>query len=411
MNKKKKFKILLIQLLLLVVAIVGILIYITTQQQQVQIYEFSRTIKFDNVNYAVTANDIKAVKVLAADVKSNNINDANSIIGKYIVGDVYVDTPVTTDQLSVDPPVTTTDVLKAEAAYKKITIPITYQTSFAGDLKSGDHVDLAFVNTDSGETTSRTTTMNKEAQTTSTQAVNTQTTSLKYTTAKIFLQDIAVYQVYAADGSVYVRKETDPTTLHQYNGELAQAGSTGTTEQQTNYAAPAYAVLSVTGPQYEEITARMYMGIVQLVGRFEGSQNNDTSGYIVAKNGDAVIYAGEGTLEENPQLISGTEAETQPGAQDVKKTGIYSFIQDLAKIQMTDEQREKYASIYTRYSSIMNKVYGAGWESDNPDAKSLNDITSAITPGDETTVALVNGFKTDLDSLAKELRGDAVTMP
>lgn len=398
MNKKKKVRVLIIQLVVLFVAIVAILIWISTEKKEITVYDFARTIQYnEKANYQITQDDIVQSTIMQADIKPEYITNADEILGKYLTGDAYKGSHILSKQLSTDPPYIDKNSVASEADLRKIYLPINYASGFAGDIKAGDVVDLLFQDENTGKVTDDTTKVTSQPE-----------GSIKYSSAKIFMQNLSVYQVYTSDGNVYVRKETDPMTLGLYNGELANGGSVGNEEgSQQNNAAPAFVALAVTAPQYEEIASRLKMGTVTMVGRFGGSQDIETNGYLVAKGDTADIYVGEGTLEKDIELFDTTQI-IEPTQIELPK--LYTFIRDLSKVKMTDDQRQRYASVYTRYSTYMSSFYGPDWESNSPDTITMDDISAKITPDEASSNAFMS-FKTDLEVLSKELRGNQVVLP
>ncbi|WP_373262075.1 hypothetical protein [Hungatella hathewayi] len=396
MNKKKKVRVLIIQLVVLFLAIIATLVWISSEKEEVTVYDFARTIQYnDKANYQLTNDDIAPATILKADVKTEYVTNKDEILGKYLTGDAYKDSHILSKQLSTDPPYIDKNSVASEVDLRKIYIPITYATAFAGDIKSGDIVDLLFQDENTGKATDDTTKVTSQPE-----------GSIRYSSAHIFMQGLSVYQVYTNDGAVYVRRETDPMTLGVYHGELANGGSVGNEEDAQEYAAPSYVALAVTAQQYEEIASRLKMGTVTLVGRFGGSQDIDTNGYLVAKGDTADIYVGQGTLEKDIELFDSTQKiETV-----VEIPKLYTFIRDLSKVKMSDEQRQKYASVYTRYSSYMSSMYGTNWESNSPDSITMDEI-AAYTTDDEASQNAFLSFKSDLETLAKELRGNQVVLP
>lgn len=395
MNKKKKIVTLIAQLIAIGVAVIALFFWISTQQEEVTIYDYARTIQFnEKSNYQLKSSDLVAVQLMAADMKPEYVIDQNDIIGKYITGDVFQGSHVIKSQLQSDPPYVDKGNLTDEQELRKITIPITYATALAGDIKHGDIVDLLFLDENNGKATEDTEAVTSEEQ-----------GKITYASARIFMQNLTVYQVYDAKGGVYNRKETDPMTLGLYGGELANGGSVGTQEEK-DYNAPAFVTLAVTASQYEEIVARLQMGTIQLVGRFGGSVDMQTNGYLVAKGDTADIYVGQGTLEKDIELFD----SSQPVQAIDELPGLYTFIRDLSKVQMTDNQRQRYASVFTQYSNYMSSIYGSNWESNNPDKVTMDAISLRVVT-DESTSAIFLKFKTNLETLAKELRGNQVVLP
>ena len=51
MNKKKKIKVLIVQLVVLVVAIIATLFWISSEKKEVTVYDYSRTIQFNDKRF------------------------------------------------------------------------------------------------------------------------------------------------------------------------------------------------------------------------------------------------------------------------------------------------------------------------------------------------------------------------
>lgn len=401
MTKKKKMIVLIVELVALLIAILALWFWVTSEKKEITIYNYARTIQFnDHSNYQIKDTDITEGKLMAADVTSEYVINKEDIIGKYITGDVFKDAHVLSSQLSADPPYVDKGNSTPEAELRKIYLPISYAEGFAGNIKAGDTVDLLFLDSNSGVTTEDTEQISSQEQ---------GKASIQYASAKIFMQNISVYQVYTADGSVYQRKETDPLTLGVHNGELTGEAidNGGQQEQQEQGNPPAFVALAVTSAQFEEIASRQELGKIKLVGRYEGSDDQDTNGYTTAKGDTAELFAGEGTLEKDIELFDETQTITNEPAATPK---LYTFIRNLSKVQMTDDQRTRYASVYTKYADYMSTIYGPNWESNNPDTVSMDDIAGNACV-DESSSTIFAQFKSELETLAKELRGNQVNLP
>ena len=399
MNRKRKFQVLALLLLALLVGIIALAAWIGSAKKSVTIYDFSRTIQYDEKsNYALTGADLVPTEILAADVKEEYIIDPQEVIGKYITGTAYKGQHVVKNQVQTDPTYVEVTGLSELAEYRKIYIPISYKSGFAGDIKSGQIVDLMFTETGTGLTTDRTSGLLGSEN------------GLNYAHTQIFMQNIPVYQVYTADGSVYTRKTTDPETLNKFQGTNASALK-GEDGQEVNTAEPAYVALTVTVPQYEEISARMMYGTVSLVSRFENSMDQESNGYLLIKDGYANIFAGEGNLEFDHNVgeileeidASSTPMNTHPS--------IYTFLRRLAMFSMTEDQSERYKSIDKRYTDFMTKAVGSNWQYSDPDSVTDEDILNSIEHDDEELLNRFITWKLEVEALAKELMGSNVVLP
>lgn len=394
MNKKKKLRVLIVQLVLMFAAILALVIWIANEKKEVTIYDYARSIEYnEKANYAITAADIKEATILAADVKDTYIQNKDEVIGRYITTSVYKDEHISKKELSKDPTYNDKNAVSELADFRKIYLDINFKSAFAGDIEAGDTVDLMFTDNGSGMPTERVSSL-----------AGTQN-GVNYVQSRIFMQNIPVYQVYK-NGSVYKKVETDPATLGKFQGENSMSGDPNA---QQSAGAPDQVALTVTAKQYEEISSRMQMGTVSLVSRFDESQDVDTNGYVVVKGNAANIYAGEGNLEYDTGITS--EVSETASAVETKLPALYSFIKDLGKISMTDDQKQRYYSVYTRYSELMEASQGTEWEINNPDSITMEMLQNSIDTSNEDAVNAFMIFKSDLDKLAKELRGNNVLLP
>lgn len=403
MNRRKRYKSLVTMFILLAVGVSALIIWVKTAKKSIVIYDFSRTIEYDDKsNYALTQTDLVATEILAADAKPEYVIDPSTVIGKYITGTCYKGQHVMSQQVQKDPTYVEVTGLSELAEYRKIYLPISYQSGFAGDIRSGQSVDLMFTETGTGFSSDRTNGLLGSEN------------GINYAHTKIFMQNVPVYQVYTEDGDVYVRKTTDPETLNQLQGRNAATLSDEPASNKEKKPGPAYVALTVTVPQYEEISARQMYGTISLVSRFENSTDQDSNGYLMVKDGYADIFAGEGNLEYDHNVSefmdNNQEPETTEG-QEPARASIYRFLRRMAMFSMTEEQSERYKSIDRRYSEFMVKTVGEGWENQNPELYTDEHIQAAI-PNDDT--AMQQNFlqwKIDVETLAKELMGSNVVLP
>lgn len=397
---KKNAKLMVVFIVLIVIAAILGYVWVNGQIRETEIYEWSRSIQFDETqNYKVAEGDLQVARLMQADVKEDYITDPAAIVGKYLTRDVSAGSPVVSGQLSPDPIV----VMQAEAneelaEMRKYYLSVNgYGDTFAGDISAGDVVDLLFMFNNSGMTDEQTKDLDNASS------------GIEYANAKIFMQNLSVYQVYDANGEVYTKKITDPLTLNRYQQTGGLYGGPNE-EAQKEIGSPAYVALAVTPEQYEEIATRQKLGKVSLVSRYSASQDKDTEGYILIKTSGAKLYAGNGILESDPELLLNSEVkeEKQPAA---IRPALYTFIKDFAKINMNEEERTKYNSIYTRLAEYMTALNGTEWEVNSPQDVTLENIQSSIDTEDTAAVNAFFTFKNDVASLARELRGNDVILP
>lgn len=398
MNKKRKIQILVLLLAALAVGIIALAAWIGSAKKSVTVYDFSRTIQYDEKsNYALTSADLEPTEILAADVKEEYVTNPQEVIGKYITGTAYKGQHIIKHQVQTDPTYVEVTGLSELAEYRKIYIPVSYKSGFAGDIKSGQFVDLMFTESGTGLTTDRTSGLLGSEN------------GLNYAHAKIFMQNIPVYQVYTADGSVYNKKTTDPETLNKFKGNNA-ATLKGEEQSEQNTGEPAYVALTVTVPQYEEISVRMMYGTISLVSRFENSADQTSDGYLIIKDGYANIYAGDGNLEFDHNVASYLDSGNKNDVTNTRPS-IYSFLRRMAMVSMTDAQYERYKSIDKRYSEFMTRVNGSNWQNLDPDSVTDQAILNSIEQTDEELLNTFIVWKMDVEELAKELMTDKVVLP
>ena len=152
--------------------------------------------------------------------------------------------------------------------YRKISIPVSYETSVAGEIEKGDKIDLVYIGDAKGATDSG-------------------------SYAKTFMQDVLVYSVTTGDGFEYVSHS------HLKKSESAAAISEdgSTTISSEDITAPALVTIAVPINQAEEILARLEQGTVKILGRFDESEYTNTPGYVFGTSSPESIYAGEKNLE------------------------------------------------------------------------------------------------------------------
>lgn len=152
--------------------------------------------------------------------------------------------------------------------YRKITIPVSYETSVAGEIEKGDKVDLVFVG-------------------------DVESTTGDGSYAKTIMQDVLVYSVTTGEGFEYVshshmkKSETYGTTSEDGSSTIAAEDMT----------APTLVTLAVPLNQAEEILARLEKGSIKILGRFEESEYTSSPGFVLGALNPSLIFAGEKNVE------------------------------------------------------------------------------------------------------------------
>lgn len=238
----------------------GVYLYTQNQIKPTTAYEFSRDIP---VNTKIEATDLKEVKVPKSAITDKMVLNPDEILGKYNNTKVYEGEYVIknnlVDKKDIDP-FESMDLTK----YRLITIPANYESALGGNIKRGDSIDLIYV----GQVSKG----NKE-----------------FSYSKTIMKNVLVYSTNTDDGYKYVNK------AENVKGETYDSSQDDTTSEQTGDLGSI--TLAVTLQQAEEISSRMKTGSIQIVGRFDESQDYNTSGYV---NGDyAKVFSGKGNAETN----------------------------------------------------------------------------------------------------------------
>lgn len=157
--------------------------------------------------------------------------------------------------------------------YRKISLPVSYETALSGEIKRGDRVDLAYI----GEVETQSNTISGEA-----------------TYSNIFLQNVLVHSVTTKDGFEFVgHSEIRKSQLTTGDGEVEDLNSIDYEE------GIAIVTLAVPIENIEEILARDEKGIIRVVGRYEESVDKDSPGYLIGVNGNNPLFAGNKKIENS----------------------------------------------------------------------------------------------------------------
>ena len=245
--KKNKLAFTLIQAGLLVVFAGGFLFLTKTQVKPTTVYEFSRDIPSKTV---ITDGDLVKVAIPSDAVTSSMVQSKKDIVGKALTSDAFKGQYIIEQQLvnkeKIDP------FKKMDLTnYRKISIPVKMETAVGGNLKKGDKVDLTFIKKGTAE--------DKNVS-----------SGNEFTYAKTFLQDVLVYNVVDDGGRRYV----DQTEGNELKGDEDSNKPNKSGELKI-------ITLAVTSQQAEEVYARLEAGKIGIVGRFDGSSDNNTKGYTV----------------------------------------------------------------------------------------------------------------------------------
>lgn len=152
--------------------------------------------------------------------------------------------------------------------YRKISIPVSYETSVAGEIEKGDKIDLVFVG-------------------------NVESLTGEGSYAKTIMQEVLVYSVTTGEGFEYVSHS------HLKKSEsfdaISSDGSTAISAD--DITAPTLVTIAVPIHQAEEILARLEKGSIKILGRFDESEYTDSPGYLYGVANPNTIYSGEKNVE------------------------------------------------------------------------------------------------------------------
>lgn len=252
MKKGKQTALIIVEAGILLLAAGG---FFMIQQKQIQpttVYQYSRDLHETSI---VSASDITAVTVPKDGITPTMVQNPDDIIGKAVDSDVYAGDYVTAPVL-IEPEDIDKFATMDLSNYRQIAIEVSRQDCVGGNLSSGDTVDLTFISNG-----------------TSKEAMDEQ--PVEFTYATTFMEDVLVYKVLTPNGDEYIN-QTDGTV---YDADGNKVVTT-----------PGIVILAVTADQAEEIYARQSKGTIKLVGRFEASENSETSGYIIGDYGKVYTY-------------------------------------------------------------------------------------------------------------------------
>lgn len=268
-KNNKKLAILLVEIALLGFFTIGMYNFNKKELSLVEVYVYKNKI---TKNSEIEASDFKT-KMIPAKAKDSGFLTEKDM-EKIRAGGMVASTDVSPGQYAYSSqiqegdkidPFETIDLTR----YRKITIPVTYDTSIAGEIKRGDTVDLVYT------------------------GIVENSVGDEGSYAKTFMQEVLVYSVTTGEGFEYVGhshlKKSQTTDVSSEEEDVSVATD--------DLSAPAYVTLAVELNQAEEILARLEMGNVKIVGRFEDSENTTSPGYLHGVNGANGLFSGEKNVE------------------------------------------------------------------------------------------------------------------
>ncbi|MBQ3421479.1 MAG: hypothetical protein IJH34_07380, partial [Romboutsia sp.] len=243
MVKNKKLTILIVQISLLGIFVSGIYHFTQKELKPVEVYVFASKMP---KNTEIELSDLKKKEIPSKAVTSDfltekeieKIKEGNMVLSTDVLNNQYAYKGHITESEKVDP-FETIDLSR----YRKISLSVSYSDTMAGEIRKGDKVDLAFISNVEG--------VDGEA-----------------TYAKVFMQDVLVYNVTTGEGFQYVSHSQIKKS------ELANEENTDIANE--DFSPISLVTFAVPIDDAEELLARINSGTVQIVGRFEESVDTDS---------------------------------------------------------------------------------------------------------------------------------------
>lgn len=274
---------LLIDAIIIVILMALLRNYVNDKVGEVEVYRFVNNI---SPNIQIRSTDVEVVKIPEKGVGENVIRADQEVVGLFANQKIYkgelVDSRKVVKSQQANPLafVSETEIKKL----RKITIPVDIISTWGGAISRGDRVDLAFT----GE-------------------IESKDGSKGGSYAKVFMQNVLVYDVLTSSGDSYIKPEdrqpVEIDTSVEESAELAEKEIALRKDIKM-------VILAVTVEQYEEILARQEKGKISVVGRFEGSESYETNGFAFGEV-DEPVKMGQTKIESKKTEIVNNEKQTE----------------------------------------------------------------------------------------------------
>lgn len=273
--KNKKFIILLMQLGLMGAFVLGV--YHFTQQElaPTNVYVYTKRL---NKNAELEESDFRKIQIPAKAVDKSFLTDKD--MQEIREGKMAMSTSVEAGQYAYKKQIQESSNIDPFdeinlAKYRKISLPVSYETAISGDIKRGDTVDLAYI----GNVESTDSSVSGDG---------------RY--SNIFMQGVLVDSVTTKDGFEFVgHTQVRKSAISQGDSE-----SGDTTDSSETYEGDIGIItLAVPIDKIEEILARSEMGKIRVVGRYEESIDSESPGYLIGINGQNPMFAGNKKVENS----------------------------------------------------------------------------------------------------------------
>ena len=270
MKNKKKIIVLFLQIVLIIGFVFIYRQYVDFNLQPTNVFGYARAL---DSGVKITERDLIHIPLSQMTLSSDMIRteNKNEVVGKYTTVNVVKGSIVYKEQLG---DITSVDKFASLdlSNSRVISLPISYQTGVGGDFQRGETLDLMF--------TAKDVTVDG----------NDETYNFSY--AKIFMQNVPIYQITTNSGFKYVYHADQEAYVTDGDGNaVAQS-----------YEAPAMISLIVTPEEAEEIETRRMNGSIVFVKRFEESETHDTLGFVIGQYGK--LFVGNANAETSNVKVS-----------------------------------------------------------------------------------------------------------
>lgn len=286
-KNKRRTIVVVAEIIALAVFVIAFINFGSEKINPKQVFAFAGNIE---AGTKITEKDLIRVPIssMTKTVDMIDATDFASVIGKYTMTDVYVNTIVYRQQLS---DVNTSGTLGAQDLSNSLTIslPIDFTEGIAGDLKAGDRVNLLFKSSGA--------------------VADAQGNENEFYYAKIFMTGVPVYQVNTSDGYKFVSR------ANKFRNEVVSS-STDNVEDLTGSADVgdiASITLIVTPEQFEQIEARRLAGDIKFAKCFDETQAHETLGFVIGNYGK--IFSGNANAETGNLQIVDSYTDDDPNKQ------------------------------------------------------------------------------------------------
>lgn len=275
--KNKKLLLTLVFQILIVGALASLIYgYVQSQIKPTVVYQYKSLTKMNTVIDETTFKENFETKIISArDFTPNMVTKPDEIMGMAINYTAY---PNQTVYKEFFIPAQNMDIFKTmdTSSYRKVAVAVDYSTSFGGNLKPGEKVDLLYVGKGSKQDTD-----GREST---------------FVYSKVFMSDIYVYKVLTGNGYRY----NDHS--HLAEGEAPNQQDVVYLDGSNLYSGDVgLVVLLLTPEQSEEFAVRANSGKIQILGRFEDSETPQTVGFVAGEY--EKLFLGYGNAETARTLV------------------------------------------------------------------------------------------------------------